>query len=870
MKKRLLSLAVLALFLTAVVQATTVVKFADDLSTTPAANWGFSSASGGTMTYVAASQLEQIRWSATNSATRSITTVAGGTDGKVTYEMIVKYYTTGTSVNSGNWYLLDASGNAITGISFFRSSSQWRIGRATTYSGPGSPTAAPTIQDYLAVDQPIAKITIVLDFTAKTLTYVAKQGTWDAINKVWTDGAASVTATTSLGFINTAATDLTTFYMNYWRKSTTTGTNGIDLYKVSVSRDEVASTANVTVKFKDQDGNYFKSDEVVTGQIVANPYNATLVQKSSVIIGGNYYVLDPSSAISVASVDAAGSTLELIFRRQANTTDLTWNGTADTNGNLWSQWYQNFTNSAVAYGYQNGSNVTFDATAVNTAVTVTDAISMGAGNININTPNYAITGAGTISGTGNININLGASDALTLGITNNLTGATQIAGGLITVSNASALGTSAVVNGTTTFLPSVALPAITFNTSSTIQPTTASSIAGITASTGKKVSVTSAINTVNAVSAFLITPTGTLTGELELNGTATTETRFGLTAANATYLGNAKATLKGNAFVYVDANHTATTINVGTLSGEAGTKLGWGRSSATDRAITWSIGSLGESTEYAGTITNSGGYNASGSFWVGLQTNFVKVGTGTLTMSGISNKHNGSFIINGGELKVTGAICDTTVTGAAVDTVFVGAAAKLSGIGSVGGNTRILGTMEGSLHFASNFTLSPTSVVNLVVNDFAAMHDSITVAGAATYDGTLNISIPAALPAYGTTVKLLYVGSYAGTFATVNVPAGYKFDETSGTLSYGFYTKLNDATNKLSVYPTLTNGIVHIQGGEAVSAEVVNLAGQAVKAVNLTNSKSTINLSDLSAGSYFVRIHSNDGSVNTQKVVLQK
>ena len=856
--------------MTAAIQATTVVKFSDDLSTTPATYWGFSGAAGGTMTYVGASQLEQFRWSASNSATRSITTVTGGTDGKVTYEMIVKYYTTGTSVNSGNWYLLDAAGNAITGIAFFRSSSQWRIGRATTYTGPGTPTVAPTIQDYLAADQPIAKITIVLDFTAKTLTYKAQQGTWDATNKVWTDGATSVTATTNLGFINAAATDLTTFYMNYWRKSTTTGTIGFDLYKVSVSRDEVASTASVTVKFKDQDGNYFKTDEVATEQVVANPYNATLVQKSSVIIGGNYYVLNPSSAISVASVDAAGSTLELLFRRQTNTTDLTWNGTADTNGNLWSQWYQNFTNSAVAYGYQNGSNVTFGATAANTAVTVTDAISMGTGNMNITAPNYAITGAGTISGTGSMNINLGASDALTLGVTNNLSGTTQIAGGQITVTKAGALANSAVVNSTTTLLPSVALPAITFNASSSILPSAASSIAGITASTGTKVSVTSATNTVNALSAFLITPAGTFTGELELNGTATTETRFGLTAANATYLGSAKLALKGNALMYVDANHTATTINVGSLTGEAGTKLGWGRSSATDRAITWSVGSLGESTEFAGIITNVGGYNASGSFWSGLQTNFIKTGAGTLTMSGISNKHNGSFIVNGGELKVTGAICDTTATGAAVDTVLVGASAKLSGTGLIGGNTRVFGTLDGRLSFASNLTLSPTSVVNLVVNGFATSEfDSIKVVGAAIYDGTLNITVSAPLPAYGTTVKVLHVGSYTGTFLTVNVPAGYKFDETSGTLSYGFYTKLGDVNSKLSVYPTLTNGIVHIQGGNAVSAEVVNLAGQAVKTANLTSS-TTINLSDLSIGAYLVKVRSIDGSVSVQKVVLQK
>ncbi|MDP4270262.1 MAG: autotransporter-associated beta strand repeat-containing protein, partial [Bacteroidota bacterium] len=738
-KIRLLSVFMAVLWAT-IAQATTVVKFSDDLSTAPATNWGFSGTAGGSMTYDGTNQLEQFRWNTTNSATRSITTVTAGTDNKVTYEMIVKYYTSGSSSNPGCWYLLDASGNAITGICFFRSSSQWRIGRATTYTGPGSPTVNPTVQDYLAADAPIAKITIVMDFTAKTLTYTAITGSWNALTKTWTDGSTSVTATTNLGFINTAATDFTTFYMNYRRAATASGTNGFDLYKVSVSRDEVASTANVTVKYKDQDGNYFKSDEVTTNQIVGNAYNATNAQKASSIVGENYYVLDPSSATNISSVDAAGSTLELLFRRQQNVSSMIWNGTSDANGNLWSEWYQNFTNNSTAFGYQSGSNVTFDASAANTAISVNDAISMGAGNMTISAPNYAFTGTGAISGTGAMNINLNASDALTLGVTNSLSGGTTITGGNITLSKTGVIGGSTLSIGNSTLnagASSINIPSATLNASTTINASTYSgtTLSGLTIPAGIKATLTGAFNTSNANNTFAFAASGTLSAgsELELNGTGTTENKFGMTAASTSYLANTKVTLKGNAFLFINANQgAATTINVGTLAGEATTKLGWGTSSGLDRTITWSVGALNENSEFAGTITNTGGYAGSGSMYIGNLTNLTKVGTGILTLSGAST-HNGAVAVSEGTINVTGSLG----SGA---TVTVASGATLDGTGTISGATTIDGTIKGSLNFNGAVTLNSGATVNTVASINLGTAATLTAASASTTLGAINIS----------------------------------------------------------------------------------------------------------------------------------
>ena len=821
--------------------------------------------------------------------------------GKITISYICKIGSAQT-YSGGYYYFRDASNRAIFGLGFARINSggnKWLAVRPTAYTLWADAAASYpniTASNLLptAVDGAGLLVTAVLDFsvTPKTVTLTARAGTYTAnASPEWVDASPLNQYSATINFLDDNASDVSNmiFELNGSGNTSASTVNPyftLDNFKIAGQKQSSAN-ANVTVNYVDvDDATVLSSKSVVhSNQPVSSVYTATAAEKATFILDGKYCVYSASASTDNVVVTADGNAQVTLKVKRYAITSGTYKWTGTTNS-VWNEINQNFSTDGVnSLGYQARNGVELPIGASNQSIAINDTVNLGANNLNITGTGYTLTSgvSGSINGTGALNIGLTTGNVLTLNATNNLTGTTQISGGNITLSKSGVLGTGVNITGATTLTygaTSVTIPATTFGASSSIVTGSFASslISGMSAGNGIKISVSAGINygSNDNTRAFDFAASGTLAAgsELELTGTGT-DNRFGMTSASNSYLANTKVTLKGAAMLYINtAQGAASTINVGTLAGETGTKLGWGRTTDLTRTITWSVNST-ENSEFAGSITNTGGYASSGSSYIGNLTNFIKTGTGTLTMSGAANTHNGSFVINGGALKVTGAICNTTgaVAGvSAADTVCIGTAGKLTGNGTVGGNTGVYGNgvLEGSLHFGGTLKLTPASTVNLVVNDFAALHDSITIAGAATYDGTLNISIPAALPAYGTTVKLLYVGSYAGTFATVNVPAGYKFDETSGTLSYGFYTKLNDATNKLSVYPTLTNGIVHIQGGEAVSAEVVNLAGQAVKAVNLTNSKSTINLSDLSAGSYFVRIHSNDGSVNTQKVVLQK
>jgi len=79
----------------------------------------------------------------------------------------------------------------------------------------------------------------------------------------------------------------------------------------------------------------------------------------------------------------------------------------------------------------------------------------------------------------------------------------------------------------------------------------------------------------------------------------------------------------------------------------------------------------------------------------------------------------------------------------------------------------------------------------------------------------------------------------------------------------------NAGLNNLSVFPTITRGLISI-AGEPASVEIVNLAGQVVKHVILNEGKTSVSLTDLSTGVYFVKLHSASGAVKVQKVIYLK
>lgn len=702
----------------------------------------------------------------------------------------------------------------------------------------------------------ILNITTAINFTyAIGITYNVK-ATLDFTNHnvvslIITNKSNSTSVTVeNKPFIDLTATDISKISISNTRSSIagngagTNFTNSIDNFKVYKLVD--APTANVTVKYLDPSNTEFKTARLDPDQIIGGTYSALFTDKATYTDGSFYYTYDGSATASYAGVGtgdtvvvkAGGSIVNLKFAKTPVTAGIySWTG---LNSGIWDDVATNFTTDASnSISYQSGNEVAFTSTPSQKTISLVGSLNLVDKNMTISGAGYNFSGTGSITSSGSLNINLSGSDALNLSMNNSISGITNISGGEITVSKVGAIGSNVNVTGATTLKPSVALPAISFSGSSSILPSVSSSIAGIAATAGTKVTISSAVATVNSASAYLITPTGVLNGELELNGTAASETRFGLTAATTSYLGAAKVTLKGTAFLYVDGTPLAsTTMNIGTLSGESTTRLGWCRSSDLNRNITWSVGALNENSEYAGTITNLGGYNGGGNFFTGAYTHFIKEGTATLTLSGIVNAHNGDFTVNTGKLNVTGNICKST------SMTTVGANGTLLGNGTVGGATTVNGTLEGSLHFGSSLTLAGTT--NLTVNGFGfGQYDSISVVGAVTNGGVLNITVNASAPADGTSIKLIKAGSYTNLFTTVNAPQGYNFDATTGILTYSNTpTQLKETQTSLNAY--VSQRTLVVTGVDAY--DVFDIQGLKIATVSNTTSKVI-----LQPGVYFVK-----------------
>ena len=80
----------------------------------------------------------------------------------------------------------------------------------------------------------------------------------------------------------------------------------------------------------------------------------------------------------------------------------------------------------------------------------------------------------------------------------------------------------------------------------------------------------------------------------------------------------------------------------------------------------------------------------------------------------------------------------------------------------------------------------------------------------------------------------------------------------------------NTQEKTLRIYPSMTRDNVTIESANATSADIISITGQIVKQVRNINSKATVNMTDLSNGSYLVKVRFADGSVKVQNILLQK
>jgi autotransporter-associated beta strand protein len=226
---------------------------------------------------------------------------------------------------------------------------------------------------------------------------------------------------------------------------------------------------------------------------------------------------------------------------------------------------------------------------------------------------------------------------------------------------------------------------------------------------------------------------------------------------------------------------TVAGFTIGSLEGAGSVRLG---------SNTLIVGGNGLSTTFSGVIQD-GGNN------LGTGASLVKVGTGTLALSGV-NAYTGTTTINGGTLEVDGSIASSS-------SVTVNSGGILSGTGIVGPATTTImsgGTLapgnaanpSGTLAVTGNLAFQSGAIYLVQVTRSAAASANVT--GTATLGGaTVNAAF-----ANGSNISRQYTiltaaggvsGSFASNIANTNLPQNF-----SDTLSYdATHAYLNLALN---------------------------------------------------------------------------
>jgi autotransporter-associated beta strand protein len=363
---------------------------------------------------------------------------------------------------------------------------------------------------------------------------------------------------------------------------------------------------------------------------------------------------------------------------------------------------------------------------------------------------------------------------LTLSGANTYSGGTLLEAGTLAVGSNAALGTGA----------------LTFANGTTLQ----AAANGLSLANGMTLNGTDAVDTQSNALTLTgpIGGTGGLTkvgaGELELLGPSSyagaTNVNSGTLVAGASNSFSAASAFTVRAGAFLDLGGFDQTI--GSLAG-AGTVQNGGPAAA---ALT--TGGDNTSTTFSGVIQDCCSSLA-----------FTKVGTGTLTISGVNNTYTGATTVNGGTLAVTGDI--HTSSGVTVNT-----GAILSGTGTVSNiNINNGGTLApglrsapGTLTVTGNLVLQAAATYLVQVSPAVQSLTTVTgtnpgSTGTATLNGaTLALNATPGGYAFGTKYAVLTAaGGVNGTFANTTASSGpvtatvsYDANDVFVTLSQAFIT----------------------------------------------------------------------------------
>ena len=398
-------------------------------------------------------------------------------------------------------------------------------------------------------------------------------------------------------------------------------------------------------------------------------------------------------------------------------------------------------------GFNQSDNVTFDNTGSDTpAINITNTVMPGSVVINAS-QNYTFGGAGVIAGTGSLTVS--GTNTVIIDTTNTYTGGTTINNATVQLNNSSGLGTGLItfnggtINQTSTIgidntISNLATGTLNFNNNSTIYAT-------LTVVGGGTLNV-------NSTGGGVFTPGGSMSG-FAGNVNVNCDMRTSTTEAANTF-GSANATWNFGTTGGVYTKYGYQTATFGALAGGAGSSLGGGNSSGSS-GTTYVVGGLNTSTTFGGLIANG---------ITNVPTSLVKVGTGTLTLSGNST-HSGATTVSNGTLLVTGNLSNSPVTAMS--------GATLQGTGFFGGGVTIQtgGIISPGLGAGSSGTMT--------------ISNNVTLAGSATLDFDLSSS----------SVSANDMIAMQGGLLTMGNPQIYNFNLVNNALGAGTYVLIGGATN---------------------------------------------------------------------------
>ena len=494
---------------------------------------------------------------------------------------------------------------------------------------------------------------------------------------------------------------------------------------------------------------------------------------------------------------------------------LVWTGSVSSS---WDATTTNWLNGITPAVYADGDNVLFNNSGASASIVINSAVSPGSVTFTNSTINYTISGSAGISGSTSL-IKSGP-DSLIINNTNTYSGGTIISNSSIIIGSASPnyaawgsgpitlLGGTAQLNGyggnngTYWGVLSNDLVVPSGQTGALLCP---ARIAG-SGLTGRLTGGGTLNLTVDYVRGLLSGDWSAFTGPINISPRSGT----GDFRINNAY-GYANAAIFLNSGVTLDnVNASGQTTDIGELGGAGGAFIDAGNGASTNP--TWRIGAKNSTNTFAGFIGDSG------------VTSLIKVGTGTLILTG-TNSYSGGTMVNGGMLLVN----NLTGSGTGSGQVTVNTGGLLGGNGIVAGAVTVNsggrfapGNPLGTLIISNNLALAAGSTAFMELQGQLAgpvTNNSVQISGTLSEGGTLNVTNIGGALVVRDSFKLFNAAAYAGSFGNFNLPnlsAGLGWNtgalNTSGVLSV-----VVNARPVISTF-SISPGVLSLSGSGGVAS----------------------------------------------------